>query len=62
MSKEEFSTNFKSRLDELSFYLNNDEDLLSSEALIDAFIAFYTDCKATTSQSEFITNFVVKRK
>jgi hypothetical protein len=52
----------KSRLDELTLHINRGSEFISSESLIDAFIALFTDCKAVATQSEYISNFVLKCK
>lgn len=56
----DFVDTLKSRLDELSVHINRDTEFITSESLIDAFIALFTDCKAVATQSEYISNFVLK--
>ncbi|KAJ3086228.1 hypothetical protein HK102_013395 [Quaeritorhiza haematococci] len=62
MATAEFPLQFRNRLDQIATYISSETNTpsLSVQALLDTFLALYTDCKASNSQTEHVSNFVQK--
>lgn len=57
-----FTEVLQNRLLGLAEYVSTEENTpaLSLETLLDTFLAVYNDCKATTNQTDEISNFLKK--
>ncbi|KAJ3055695.1 hypothetical protein HK097_009662 [Rhizophlyctis rosea] len=62
MAAVEFSSHLRPRLEQISTYVSNDQGSpsLTLEALLDTFLALYTDCKNASNQPEPLANFLKK--
>ncbi|KAJ3039406.1 hypothetical protein HDV00_012283 [Rhizophlyctis rosea] len=62
MAAVEFSSHLRPRLEQISSYVSNDQGTpsLTLEALLDTFLALYTDCKNASNQPEPLSGFLKK--